>query len=813
MSGVGRYLKEKDLDIGEFGGGGGGGKGMNATGPDNGNRGLDKVRLLFDKYRLLSSSLMDNEVNAPRWDISAHSPVIEQVISEFKFKLKYGGFFRLARNSCRQVYCFGSTKCLYIDTFSYDLNHLVEEVKSHYPSQSDIVLSIVFVDKYAKEQCFIELDNDKTFMVMLNMYNENKEVTIYATTEKLRYNPKPLSCQDKVINESDDENETDSVCPSQESYHSLHSSDNEYELLNYGETYAYSKMNPFMKVNSKFPSVIAFRRALNHYALINEFEYVSEKSDLTRLTACCGDKECKWRIHASLTQDGVTFEVKKFVEIHSCTRSNKSGNKHATQGWIVDVVTDKLKSEGDVSPADLKKWLMHTYNVEVPYMRVFRGREQAYTDMYGKWDDSYVNIYDFKQELEKRNPGSVVEIDLQIVACSRGFLAGCRPYIALDACHLKGKFNGVLAAATSIDGNNGMFPVAYGVLEAENTKSWTWFLTSLQKAIGTPNGLVISSDMQKGLELAITQVYPNIEHRECIRHLCSNFKKHFRGDFFMIKLWEAANTYSVSKHDRLLNEIATKCADAISYLNENHKKIWSRSKFGTLVKCDYITNNISESFNSWVGDIRYKPVLDLLDAIREKLMERFDKKRNKVKKWKGPLVPKAKKYLKTITKNLGEYQVCRSSDNKAEVKFKGYRWDVVLDEKKCSCRKWQVTGLPCVHAAAFIAFTREPSWDKYVDTYFTVDKFKEAYALEIGPMPGKDQWVNIETVDKIYPPIIKRPPGRPKKNRIIPHDEPKKRHRCPRCGLYGHHQRTYKNPASQRFDEASSSKRKEYKRS
>ncbi|CAH1421024.1 unnamed protein product [Lactuca virosa] len=595
---------------------------------------------------------------------------------------------RLARNSCRHVHCFGFTKCLYIDTFSYDLNHLVEEVKKHYPSQSDIVLSIVFVDKYAKEQCFIELDNDKSFMVMLNMYNDEKEVTIYATTEKLRYNPKPLSCQDKVIDESDDENETDSVCPSQESYHSLHSSDNEYELLNYSETYAYSTMNPFMKVNSKFPS------------------------------------------------------VKKFIETHSCTRSNKSGNKHATQGWIADVVTDKLKSEGDVSPADLKKWLMHTYNVEVPYMRVFRGREQAYTDMYGKWDDSYVNIYDFKQELEKRNLGSVVEIDLQTVgekkhflrffisltACSKGFLAGCRPYIGLDACHLKGKFNGVLAAATSIDGNNGMFPVAYGVLEAENTKSWTWFLTSLKKAIGTPNGLVISSDMQKGLELAITQVYPNIEHRECIRHLCSNFKKHFRGDFFMSKLWEAANTYSLSKHDRLLNEIATKCADAISYLNENHKKIWSRSKFGTLVKCDYITNNISETFNSWVGDIRYKPVLDLLDAIREKLMERFDKKRSK---------------------NLGEYQVCRSGDNKAEVKYKGYRGMLYWMRKSVVVENGKL------------------------QAFF--DKFKEAYALEIGPMPGKDQWVSIETVEKIYPPIIKRPPGRPKKNRIIPHDEPKKK--------------------------------------
>nr|KAJ0207509.1 hypothetical protein LSAT_V11C500261200 [Lactuca sativa]KAJ0207802.1 hypothetical protein LSAT_V11C500261320 [Lactuca sativa] len=753
--------------------------------------------------------------------------VVRQVISKYKLKLKYGGFFRLARNSCRQVYCFGSTKSLYIDTCSYGLNHLLEEVKKHYPSQSDIVLSIVFVDKHAKEQCFIELDNDERFMVMLSMYNEEKEVTIYVTTEKLRYNCKLFSCQDQVIDESDDENETDSICLSQESYHSLHSSDNEYELLNYGETYAYSKINPFMKVNSKFPSAVSFRRALNHYALTNEFEYVIEKSDLTRLTACCDDKKCKWRIHASLTQDGVTFEVKKFVDTHSCTRSNKCGNKHATQGWIADVVTDKLKSEGDVSPADLKKWLMHSYNVEVPYMRVFRGREQAYTDMYGKWDDSYLNIYDFKQEIEKRNPGSIVEIDLQTVgdkkhflrffisltACYKGFLAGCRPYIGLDACHLKGKFNGVLAAATSIDGNNGMFPVAYGVLESENTKSWTWFLKSLEKAIGTPNGLVISSDMQKGLEVAITQVYPDIEHRECLRHLCSNFKKHYRGDFFMSKLWEAANTYSVSKHDRLLNEIATVSKDAILYLNENHKKIWSRSKFGTLVKCDYITNNISETFNSWVGDIRYKPVLDLLDAIREKLMERFDKKRSKVKKWKGPLVPKAKNYLKTITKNLGEFQVCRSSDNKAEVNYKGSRWDVILDEKKCSCKKWQVTGLPCVHAAAFIAFTREPSWDKYVDTYFTVDKFKEAYALEIGPMPGKDQWVHIETVDKIYPPIIKRPPGRPKKNRIVPRDEPKKRHRCPRCGMYGHHQRTCKNPAHQGFDETSTSKKKEHKRS
>ncbi|PWA36532.1 hypothetical protein CTI12_AA598990 [Artemisia annua] len=152
-----------------------------------------------------------------------------------------------------------------------------------------------------------------------------------------------------------------------------------------------------------------------------------------------------------------------------------------------------------------------------------------------------------------------------------------------------------------------------------------------------------------------------------------------------------------------------------------------------------------------LSDARLRPVLDLLDAIREMLMVRFSEKRDIAKKWKGTL-------------NLGDYQVSRSSDNRAEVKYKGRRWEVLLDEKTCSCRAWQVKGLPCVHAAAFIAFTRDNIWDSYVDSYFTIDKFKEAYASEIAPIPGKDQWVHIDASEKIHPPIVKRPIGRPRKN-------------------------------------------------
>ena len=103
-------------------------------------------------------------------------------------------------------------------------------------------------------------------------------------------------------------------------------------------------------------------------------------------------------------------------------------------------------------------------------------------------------------------------------ACWSGFLNGCRPYLAVDATALNGRFRGQLAAACAIDGHNWLFPVAYGVLETESEESWTWFLQNLRQVIGFPDGLVIHTDACKGLEIAVEKVFPQVEHRECMRH-------------------------------------------------------------------------------------------------------------------------------------------------------------------------------------------------------------------------------------------------------------------------------------------------------
>lgn len=53
----------------------------------------------------------------------------------------------------------------------------------------------------------------------------------------------------------------------------------------------------------------------------------------------------------------------------------------------------------------------------------------------------------------------------------------------------------------------GCFRLLLGFFDSETSKNWTWFFEQLQKAIGNPPILSISSDACKGLENAVKKVY------------------------------------------------------------------------------------------------------------------------------------------------------------------------------------------------------------------------------------------------------------------------------------------------------------------
>ena len=101
--------------------------------------------------------------------------------------------------------------------------------------------------------------------------------------------------------------------------------------------------------------------------------------------------------------------------------------------------------------------------------------------------------------------------------CVDGFLAGCRPFVGVDATTLNGKYTGQLASATSVDGHNWLYHLAFGIFDSETEDNWKWSMQQLHRAIGTPDGLVICTDACKGLGTAVGAVLPQAEYRECMR--------------------------------------------------------------------------------------------------------------------------------------------------------------------------------------------------------------------------------------------------------------------------------------------------------
>jgi transposase-like protein len=161
-------------------------------------------------------------------------------------------------------------------------------------------------------------------------------------------------------------------------------------------------------------------------------------------------------------------------------------------------------------------------------------------------------------------------------------------------------------------------PLAFGFFQSETKDDWIWFMEQLRKSIGVLPRLAVCTDAGTGLLAAVAQVFPWAEQRECFRHMMENMKKRFTGTAYAESMWPAARAYSASKHEYFMSKAFQTNPVIQSWLNERHHHLWARSKFSHDIKCDYINNNLVESWNAWI-----KPFKDLLlhfmvDAIREK---------------------------------------------------------------------------------------------------------------------------------------------------------------------------------------------------
>jgi len=347
-----------------------------------------------------------------------------------------------------------------------------------------------------------------------------------------------------------------------------------------------------------------------------------------------------------------------------------------------------------------------------------------------------------------------------------------------------------------------MFPVAFGFFEGESKENWIWFMQQLKKSIGPMQHLAICTDACKGLESSVKDVFPDAEWRECFRHLMDNLKNQYTGDVYAKNMWPAARAYSPHKFKYFFDKVLAASPDIQKWLDEHHPFLWARSKFSPDIKCDYINNNLAECWNAWIKEMKDLTLYCMADAIREKVMILFAKRRKISTSLPHGILPAVIHQLNAASRGLGHLKISKGHPNEAEVtevyKDEEVRRHVVyLSQKICTCRQWQVTGKPCPHALTVITSMRQPDMGSFVDNYYSVAKFQAAYAGIIPSITDRNQWPEVDKGFTLHPPIQKKKePGRMRKNRIKPASERSgkatRQVRCPNCLEYGHRATSWK---------------------
>jgi hypothetical protein len=93
----------------------------------------------------------------------------------------------------------------------------------------------------------------------------------------------------------------------------------------------------------------------------------------------------------------------------------------------------------------------------------------------------------------------------------------------------------------------------------------------------------------------------------------------------------------------------------ILFFKKVDPKMWSCHAFKTSSCNDILLNNIAESFNAWVMEVRNQPILSCLETIWRQLMNRFDKKRERAANATNIMCPKIMKKLERNKEEADDY--------------------------------------------------------------------------------------------------------------------------------------------------------------
>ncbi|GJW15616.1 transposase, MuDR, plant [Tanacetum coccineum] len=291
-------------------------------------------------------------------------------------------------------------------------------------------------------------------------------------------------------------------------------------------------------------------------------------------------------------------------------------------------------------------------------------------------EDHYGMLCSYASEILNSNPGSTCKMGVDSMPDRKNYFS--RFYVCF-----KGLKEGWLQGCRR------------AVVNVENKDNWSWLMELLINDLGlvSSEGLTIISDQRKK--------YTGVQYKNLF--------------------WKATKaTYSTRKRTCHTPKIRRQRNSNIG------PESWSRAYFTTNKACDVVENGISECFNALIVDARRKPIINMLEDIRVLCMERLQKMREKHEKYNDGICPNIRKKLEKYMDLHRHWNVIPNGESRFEVRngYEGFK----VDERSrtCTCRGWQLFGIPYEHGIAAIYFLHGDP-ENYVSEWYNKDVFVNAY--------------------------------------------------------------------------------------
>ena len=213
--------------------------------------------------------------------------------------------------------------------------------------------------------------------------------------------------------------------------------------------------------------------------------------------------------------------------------------------------------------------------------------------------------------------------------------------------------------------------------------------------------------------------------------------------------------------------------------------------------------NIVESFNAWLREKRHQTIYTLLLMHMDELVAMLDTHMHGTDKWKSVVGPKTEEKLMSNIMRSAPITMMPYLGGMFKV-FTGEVYLVVdMQQHKCTCLTWKMSGLPCPHVCAVIRTLRHDVYD-YIDPCFKFSTQHLIYSGQFQPLPthnmpkvceaGTLQDGQGKVFPSLQPPQVRRPPRRPRQRRIESQFSHKRAIHCSRCNGIGHNQSKCNNP-------------------